>query len=130
MRIELVFEPLLMLGPQLATLIKKLKKNEGGDKVPFTYYEITDFMPKWAGARKASQGKNLTMAGWLAAYQNFALAASATGMWDYASSYAHIRTCMRIAWEKRKLNKRGKLVYLYDKIARKKWSEKDQKGCN
>ena len=72
---------------------------------PFTYFEVMDFMPDRSGADQASDKKNLDMAAWLAAYQNFALAASATGRWDYVASHTHMRICMQIAWEARQEGK-------------------------
>ena len=78
---------------KLASLMAKVKKRAGIEREPFTFFEVMDFMPDWSGADQASDKKNLDMTAWLAAYQNFALAASATRMWDYVSSHTHMGIC-------------------------------------
>ena len=122
-----------MMPPQdttnkLASLMAKVKRRSGIEREPFPYFDVMDFMPDWSGAEQASDKKNMDMTAWFAAYQNFALAASATGMWNYVSSHTHMRICMQIAWEARQENKSWKLAFAYDKLARKKWSEKDLRG--
>ena len=128
-----------MMPPQdttnkLASLMAKVKRRSGIEREPFPYFDVMDFMPDWSGAEQASDKKNMDMTAWLAAYQNFALAASATGMWNYVSSHTHMRICMQIAWEARLENwtrwhaPSWKLAFAYDKLARKKWSEKDLRG--
>jgi len=87
---------------------------------------------------------------WVAGFQNLALAASAAGvcsilslaticvvvvlhnvacqMWEYVSSYMHLRNCLRIAAEARSESKSWHLALGYDELCRKKWAEKAVRG--
>ena len=68
------------------------------------------------------------MPAWLASYQNFALAAASTGMWNYVAAYMHIRICLQIAVEARQEGKSWRLAVRYDELVRRKWDEKAMRG--
>ena len=107
---------------KLGTLIAKQRKNMSkGD--PFPYFDVNDFAPDWCRLNHKTH-----FTAWIAAYQDFALAAAANNCWSFVASYAHLRNCMRIACEANLEGKNWHLAALYDKIARKCWSEKAMRG--
>ena len=62
---------------KLATLIAKHRKRMGKGE-PFPFFDISDFVPDWCGARGPTTAKlPTTLAAWLAGFQDFALAADA-----------------------------------------------------
>ena len=109
-----------MMPPQditnkLASIMAKVKKGALVEREPFPYFDIMDFMPNWPGVEQASDKKNIKMTAWLAAYTCIPVV-------------CHIDLLHQIAWEARQENKSWKLAFAYDKLARKKWSEKDLRG--
>ena len=129
-RISFATLPPAVFPPQettnkLASLATKLRKRTGIDRNTFPYFEVADFMPDWAGLRK---GKGLDFTGWKAAFEDFALAAAAAGMWDYTSAYTHLRICTQIAVEARQEGKDWTLARSYDELARKSWNERMLRG--
>ena len=53
---------------------------------------------------------------------------AACQMWNYVSSYMHLRNCLRIAAEARSEGKSWNLALGYDELCRKKWAEKAVRG--
>ena len=91
------------------------------------------------------------MVRWIAAYQNFALAAAAAAtevrftqslfhvkfktqaflawqVWPYTAAMAHLRICMEIATSSVSENRRHVLAQIYDELCRREWSERALRG--
>ena len=68
------------------------------------------------------------MVRWTVAFQNYALAASAVGVWQYPSAMAHMRECLHIAVTASSEGKRFPLAIMYDEICRKHWHEIATRG--
>lgn len=65
---------------------------------------------------------------WLAAFNRFAIAADAVGMWSLASSLTHIDICLRLAEEARARKLPLGFGILYDELCRKQWAEAARAG--
>ena len=61
-------------------------------------------------------------------FQAFALAAAATGMWDYHLAMAHHTVCLKVACRSNSLDKRHQLAQVYDEVCRRDWSERSFRG--
>ena len=73
--------------------------------------------------RQASK-KHLDVVRWQAAFQAYALAADACGIWMFADALAHLRVCMEIAATTRN----HALAMGYDAVCRKEWSTRASRG--
>ena len=117
---------------KLATAITEQRESMR-DGEPFPFVEIRDFVPDWCETKPNELTINYKLPpnffAWVAGFQDFALAAEATNMWSYASSYMHLRHCIRIAAEAMYEKKTWHLAAAYDELARKSWSERVRRGA-
>ena len=151
--------PLSSATDKLAALVEKNKQR--GIANPFPFMETMEFAPPWAKQAKkdtvAEEDVQLVQQAcaiakalgkgtareekrrpdniaFLAAMENFSLAAHAVGIWTYTAARAHIRVLMEIAANASNETdcngnrRRHVLMMHYDEVARMEWSEKAARG--
>ena len=113
------------------------QKKEKGVKDPFPYADLRNFLPNCcAGGRKHDDSDHedepcqaakelakafgvtkkkkprLSLLQWTAAYDRYALAAAACGVWDLASALEHKDLCLQVTEEGRSKGMMGAVVLL------------------
>ena len=132
--------PKQSVADKYAAMVWKQRKRlttQGSNIEPFPYFEIADLASDWSEAKSASKRTDhkayartgfADAASWAKAFQHLALIAAAAGVWDYVSSYTHMRHCMRITAEAKKENLPWWIGLMYDRLVRKKWEDKALRG--
>ena len=148
----------------------KAKQLKAGVARPFPWILLAWFLPSWAedvgvpgnlvadaadceqqrdeqGDLRCMKKPKLDLARWLAAYQCYALAASAADVcpfmhqpfagvvaivcsqvWQYTAAMAHMRVCLEVAVNAAAEEKRYSLAVVYDEVCRKEWHKRASRG--
>ena len=87
--------------------------------------ELTQLLRAAASGRAKPETKQrLTITQWLAAFEQYAFAASATGQITYGALKTHVNTCLRAAEMDTRHGMKMALAIEYDKLTRKEWARK------
>ena len=148
----------------------KAKQAKAGVAKPFPLIDVASFLPAWAEevglhgnpnteaadcdhqceeqGEQRGKKKRLDLARWIAAYQCYALAASAADVspfscasrllvwlfpclqvWQYTATMAHMRVCLEVATNAAAEDKRYALAVIYDEECRKEWHRRASRGA-
>ena len=132
-------------GDELLVLVQKQKEKGVGQ--PFPYAELRKYLPTWCEAGRHTEESDdeptetaahlakalgvpakrhkphLTLLQWVAAYDRFAVASAAAGLWSYTDALKHKDNCLRLSEEAKDKGKSATVGLVYDELARKRWAE-------
>ena len=74
--------------------------------------------------------QRLSLLSFVAAWQQYALAADATGQLCFPSSTAHLTNVLMVGEQAHSNHRKQGLALVYDEVARKRWSDKAYKGVS
>jgi hypothetical protein len=116
-------------------------QSKKGVAKPFAYIDLSSrAAPEWAfdvpltSGEGDSGGSNKkhdpSLCRWASSFFRLALCQDAVGQWALTAALSHSENCFRIGDEARLKSKPLRMVFVYDELVRKLWSERAQSGVS